>query len=74
MKFYTTKYDYITCWNMNKDEQHDLIPRGTVMKVVAMDTAGLLLEPISKDVGFSSSMSFTPEMLKLGFTESEYID
>ena len=74
MKFYTTKYDYIICWNMNKDQPHDCIPQGTVMKVIAMDNMGLVMEPISKEVEFNTTMSFTPEMLKLGFTESDYID
>ena len=75
MKFYTSKYDYVTCWNMHKEEPNDIIPQGTVMKVVAMDNMGLVLEPISKDVDTGNVMlSFSPDMLKYGFTESDYID
>ena len=78
MKFYTTKYDYVTIWKYDKDTGNSpekVIPQGTVMKVVSMDSMGLILEPISKDVDTGNvMMSFSPDMLKYGFTESDYID
>lgn len=75
MKFYTAKYDYVTLWNSGKEKPNEVIPQGTVMKVISMDNHGLFLEPISKDIEIGNGMmSFSPEMLKYGFTESDYID
>ena len=78
MKFYTTKYDYVTMYKYDKDTGNTpekVIPQGTVMKVISMDNMGLVLEPISKDVDTGNTMmSFSPDMLKYGFTESDYID
>jgi len=78
MEFYTTKYDYVTIWKYDQEagnQPEKMIPQGTVMKVVSMDNMGLILEPISKEVDTGNViMSFTPDMLKYGFTESDYID
>ena len=77
MKFYTSKYDYITSWDYKDGENipEDIIAAGTVMKVLAMDQMGLVLQPINKSIKVvGGTMTFTPEMLKYGFTESDYID
>ena len=76
MKFYTSKYDYVTCWGCKDGVNipENTIPAGTIMKVIAMDHMGLILQPINKSIDASCMMPFTPEMLRLGFTESDYID
>jgi len=76
MKFYTSKYDYVTCWSYEDGVNipENLIPAGTIMKVLSMDHMGLVLQPINKNVEIKGLVSFAPEMLRLGFTESDYID
>lgn len=76
MKFYVSKYDYVTVWEYNTElsEPKELIPQGTIFQVSAMDMMGLVLTPVSKDVKTVGNMVFPPEMLKFGFTETDYID
>ena len=75
MKFYVSKYKIVTMWKYEdgKNTEEETIPAGTIFKINSMDNIGFQLEPVSKGINTGNMMSFTPEMLKIGFTESDYL-
>ena len=70
MKFYTNlhpiKYGF-----MGVNPESEEIPVGTVFKIDGINCNGFDLKTVS-DIG-ANLFTVTPEMLKLGFTESDYI-
>lgn len=75
MKFYVSKYKIVTMWSYEdgKNIEEKTIPEGTIFKINSMDNMGFQLEPVSKSVEFRNVMPFSSEMLKAGFTVSDYL-
>ena len=76
MKFYTNKYPIVTCFEY-KDGANvpvETIPEGTIFKILSISISGFLLEPIDKNVDMKGLSEYHPEMIKIGFTESDYIN
>ena len=70
MKFYTNLYPVKYGFNGSADENTD-IPTGTVFQIDGINCNGFDLKTVS-DIG-ANTVSATPEMLKIGFVESDYI-
>ncbi len=75
MKFYASKYKIVTMWvyEEGRNNEEESIPAGTIFQINSMDNNGFQLDPVSKGIDVRNMMSFTPEMLKAGFTESDYL-
>lgn len=76
MKFYVSKYKIVTTWKFEEGRNiaQESIPEGTVFQITGMDNMGVALSPVSKKVDTKNGiLTFSPEMLKLGFTESDYL-
>tara|TARA_R110000851_G_scaffold160243_1_gene303450 strand:+ start:853 stop:1086 length:234 start_codon:yes stop_codon:yes gene_type:complete len=75
MKFYVSKYKIVTMWKCEEGQntEQESIPEGTIFRINSMDNMGFQLEPVSKSVNVGNMMSFSPDMIKVGFTESDYL-
>lgn len=76
MKFYINKYPIIKLLNYNTEE-NETLPAGLAFTVVGIDQQAYTLKPVKeikyKEKECRAILSFTPEMLRDGFTEVDYL-
>ncbi len=71
MKFYTNLYPIKFAF-IGPDDMNKVIPAGTVFTIDGINCNGFDLKTAS-DIG-ANVVNATPEMLKIGFTETDYIE
>lgn len=71
--FYTNKHPIQGCIQHESGQWEDL-PEGNIFTIEAIQAGGgyFLLKPISEIKGLSC-LSFSPEMLNIGFTKSDSV-
>lgn len=76
MKFYINKYPIITMQNYNSGE-NETLPIGLAFTIVGIGQQAYTLKPV-KEIKYKENecramLDFTPEMLRDGFTEVDYL-
>lgn len=76
MKFYINKHPIIKMFNHNTDE-HETLPAGLAFTISGIGNQSYTLKPVKeieyKEKECRAMLDFTPEMLRDGFTEVDYL-
>jgi len=73
MKFITNNYPIKFAISGIPGKESEDIPPGSIFTIDGINCGGFDLKPVKNIEGFVN-VSVTPEMLKVGFTETEYLD
>jgi len=76
MKFYINKYPILIIQNYN-GEDNEVMPQGLAFTISGMSNMGFLLKPV-KEIKYEETqarpiLDFTPDMLRDGFNEVDYL-